>query len=143
MKFQALILGALLAFTATAFAAPIPIGATTSSPESAAFPHSGGHMGPCQKEPSTCQANAAKFDQWCEANADKCTALKAWAEKRIAYCEANAQKCAEHKQKMEARHAQICQQDPSAPHCHAIRANVQPGDEDQTDDQQPPPPPSA
>jgi hypothetical protein len=97
-------------------------------------------MGPCEKDPSKCQADAAKFDNWCAANAQKCTTLKAWAEKRIERCEANKPKCEEMKQKMMQRHQEICQQDPSKPHCHAMRANNQPGDNEDPNEMPPPPP---
>jgi hypothetical protein len=144
MKIQTLAFATVLALASTAFAAPIPIGATSSSPESSAYPHAREpHLRACEKDASKCQADAAKFDSWCSANADKCTELKAWVVKRAEYCKANAQKCEEHRQQMEERRAQFCQQDPSKPHCTAMRANKQPGDDDQSDDQMPPPPPSA
>jgi hypothetical protein len=125
-----------------AFAGSVPIGATTSSAESAAYPHESpnDHRGPCEKDKAKCQADAAKFDQWCSGNADKCNALKAWAEKRREYCEANAQKCEEMKEKMQERHDEMCQQDPSKPHCHAIKANNQPNDNEDEGGQEPPPP---
>lgn len=136
MKLRTTLFAALLALAGTAFAAnPPPPPATGVGPGT-------GHERPCQKDPAKCQAEAAKFDQWCSANADKCTDLKAWAVRRAEYCKANAQKCEEHRQKMEERRAQFCQQDPSRPHCHAIVANHQPGDDDQSDDQAPPPPPA-
>jgi hypothetical protein len=136
MKLRTLLFTALLGLAGTAFAAtPPPASSTGMGP-------TGKHQGPCEKDPSKCQAEAAKFDTWCSANADKCNGLKAWAEKRREYCEANAQKCEEHRQKMMQRHEELCQQDPSKPHCHAMRANNQPGpnDNDESPDQMPPPP---
>lgn len=147
MKLRMFLFATLLALSASAFAAPVPIGATTSSPETSAYPHTREpHLRACEKDPSKCQADAARFDSWCSANAQKCTDLKAWAVRRAEYCKANAQKCEEHHQQMEERRAQFCQQDPSKPHCHAVVANKQPGDQDQdngqpSDDQVPPPPP--
>jgi hypothetical protein len=136
MKLRTLMFASLLALTGAAFGAtPPPAAGTGMGPGS----H---HLGPCEKDPSKCQAEAAKFDSWCTANAEKCTALKAWAVKRAEYCEANAQKCEEHRQKMMQRHEELCQQDPSKPHCHAMRANNQPNDNESTDDQAPPPPPA-
>lgn len=138
MRLQTLLFASLLALAGTAFAdTPPPSAATGMGPGAK-------HMGPCEKDPAKCEADAAKFDQWCQANQQKCTDLKAWAEHRREACEKDKPKCEEMREKMEARHAQICKQDPSMPHCHAIRANHQPGDDtDDSGDQAPPPPPSA
>jgi hypothetical protein len=134
MKLRIVIFTALLALAGSAFAAtPAPSASTGMAPGDK-------HMGPCEKDPAQCKADAAKFDQWCSANAEKCTNLKAWAEKRREFCEKNAQKCEEMKEKMKEHHDEMCKQDPSKPHCHAMRANQQPGDNDQPDDQAPPPP---
>ncbi|HEY1773362.1 MAG TPA: hypothetical protein VGH91_09245 [Gammaproteobacteria bacterium] len=134
MKLRTLLFTALLALAGSVFGAtPPPAAGTGVGPGSA-------HQGPCEKDPAKCQADAAKFDQWCQANAQKCMNLKSWAEKRIERCEKDPQKCEEMKQKMQQAHQQICQTDPSKPHCHALRANHQPNDNDQTDDQPPPPP---
>jgi hypothetical protein len=137
MKLKTLLFTALLAVTGAAF------GATPPPPAATGMGPAGKHQGPCEKDPSKCAADAAKFDNWCTANAQKCTNLKAWAEKRIEFCQANAQKCQEHREQMMQRHEEICQQDPSKPHCHAMRANHQPNDnEEPSDDEALPPPPA-
>ncbi len=129
MTLRTLLLTTLLALSGAA------IGATPPPPPATGVSPMVKHQGPCEKDPAKCQAEAAKFDQWCSANADKCNALKAWAEKRREMCEANAPKCQEMREKMKQRHAEICQQDPSKPHCHAIRANKQPGDNEEPADE--------
>lgn len=84
MKIQSLLLTALLGLAATAAfgATPAPAAGT------AAGPH-----GICAKSPDQCTQLAAKFDTWCQANAQKCTDLKAHIEKRREWCEQNQAKC--------------------------------------------------
>lgn len=95
MKLRTLFLSAALAFTASAFgASPAPAAGTGSGPM---------HGGMCTKSPDQCQQLAAKFDQWCSANADKCVALKAFVEKRRERCEANKDKCEEMMERMHER----------------------------------------
>ena len=70
MRLTTIFAAALLALASGAFAAsPAPAGA------SAAHPGERGHC--CADNAKECNDQAAKFDQWCSANADKCTALKA------------------------------------------------------------------
>ena len=131
MKLKTFLFTALLALAGSAFAAtPPPPAGTSAGP--------GTHMGPCEKDPSKCQADAAKFDNWCSANADKCVKLKAWAEVRREKCEANPQKC---KERMEKMHEHMKEM-------RAEKQGSQPGPNDNNgsndepgDDQAPPPPP--
>ena len=125
MKSRILFLTALLALglSAASFAA-------TPAPAAATGGHEGRRVDRCEAKAQECKEAAAKFDQWCSANAEKCTALKAWAEKRREYCEANAKKCAEHREKMRE-------------HMHAMKTNQANGQNgDQPDEDQAPPPPS-
>lgn len=129
MKLRTLMFTALLAVTGAAFGAtPPPPASTAMGPDH--------HQGPCEKDPSKCQADAAKFDQWCSANADKCTNLKAWAERRREACEKNADKC---KERMEKMHEHMKEM-------RAEKQGGQPGPSDNNgpndepgDDQAPPP----
>lgn len=84
MKIRSLLFTALLGLAATAAFAdtPAPAAGTTAAPH-----------GMCAKTPDQCTQLAAKFDTWCQANAQKCTDLKAYVEKRREYCEQNQQKC--------------------------------------------------
>lgn len=84
MKIQSLLFTALLGLATTAtFGATLAPAAGT-----AAGPH-----GICAKSPDQCTQLAAKFDTWCQANAQKCTDLKAHIEKRREWCEQNQAKC--------------------------------------------------
>lgn len=138
MKMKSLLFAGCLALAGAAFGATPPPSASTGS---------GAHMGPCKADPAKCQAAAAKFDTWCQANAEKCTDLKAWAEKRIEYCQAHGQECKEHREKMHEHMKKWCDKNPDAEHCQKMKARMQ-GDEpgqgnEPSDDQAPPPPPSA
>ena len=134
MKLKAIVFTALLALAGSAFAAsPAPAASTGMGPGAK-------HEGPCEKDQAKCQAEAAKFDQWCSANADKCMKLKAWAEHRREACEKNKEKCQERMEKMRERHEERrdMKQD---------QKNGQPGPNDNQsqpdepgDDQAPPPP---
>lgn len=107
MKLKMFLFTALLALAGSAFAAsPPPPAGTGANPT---------HMGPCEKDPSKCQADAAKFDNWCSANADKCVKLKAWAEVRREKCEANPQKCEERRHRMMEHMRDMKQSNDQAP----------------------------
>src|SRR6185312_2074388 len=138
MRFRMMIFTALLALAGTAFAAtPPPAPATGAGPGA-------NHQGPCERDPSKCAAEAAKFDQWCTANADKCVKLKAWAERRREKCEANKEKCEEMKQRMMQRHEERRSMKQNQAQPDEPGANNQPNDnEGQPDDLAPPPPTSA
>ncbi|HEY3644411.1 MAG TPA: hypothetical protein VGM16_03660 [Gammaproteobacteria bacterium] len=144
MKLRTLLFGALLALAGVASAAtPSPATSTGAAP----MEH---REGPCKANPAQCRIDAAKFDQWCSANAEKCTDLKAWAEKRREYCEAHGQECKEHMQKMHEHMQEWCSKHADDEHCqkmkerHATQAD-EPGanGEQPGDGQMPPPPPSA
>jgi hypothetical protein len=131
MTLRTILFAALLAISGAAISANPPPSATTGvGPGS----H---HMGPCEKDPSQCQADAAKFDNWCTANADKCTALKAWAVKRAEYCQANAQKCKERMQKMHEHMKKYCASNPDDEHCQKMNGK---GDQGDMGGDMPPPP---
>lgn len=107
MKLQTLLFAAALAFAGSAFSAtPTPAAGTGAGPA---------HEGMCKTSPDQCQQLAAKFDQWCTSDADKCTAMKAHIEKRREWCENNKEKCKQMMQKM-----------------HAHRGQNQSGDDDDT-----------
>ena len=146
MRLKYLFFTALLGLAGTAFAAtPVPVGPTANSPGSAAgMPHHDhGGADLCKTHADECKADAAKFDTWCAANADKCTAVKAWNEKRIEFCSAHEKECAEHRKMMMEHAKQYCSKNPAEPHCHAIVAKHQPGDNSDNDEgggDMPPPP---
>lgn len=132
MKLKYLMFTALLALASSAFGAtPPPPGATGNGPM-------GHHEGRCQANPQECKDAAAKFDTWCSANADKCTALKAWAEKRREYCEANGKTCEERMQKMHEHMKDWCGKNPDDEHCKMMKSNGDKGD--MGGDEMPPPP---
>lgn len=84
MKIRYLLFTALMGLATTAAFADTPAPAAGNT----AAPH-----GMCAKTPDQCTQLAAKFDTWCQANADKCTGLKAHIEKRREWCAANQAKC--------------------------------------------------
>ena len=130
MKLKAIVFSALLALAGSAIAAnPPPAASTGMGPGE----H---HQGLCEKNPAECKADAAKFDQWCQANADKCIKLKSWAEKRIERCEKNAEKCKEMHEKMR-QHREERREDNQDQQQNGQNQN--PPDEP-GDDQAPPPP---
>ena len=130
MKLKTVLFAALLALAGSAFAAtPAPSASTAD------YPHPG--MKYCSEHAQECKDNAAKFDQWCSANADKCTALKNWAEKRREYCEANGQKCEEMMHKMHEHMKKYCSKNPDDEHCKAMKERH--GDEGDMNDMPPPP----
>ena len=132
MKLKMFLFTALLALAGSAFAADPAPSASTGM---------GAHMGPCEKDAAKCQADAAKFDQWCSANAQKCTSLKAWAEKRIERCEANKQKCEERMERMHKMHERMkamCAKNPDDEHCKMMMDKK--GDEGDMGGEMPPPP---
>ena len=97
MKLRLLMFSALLGLSFSAFAANTPA------------PAAGTGMGPmkggmCQKNAQECKDLSAKFDQWCSANADKCTAVKAHVEKHREWCEAHKDKCKDMMERMHHRH---------------------------------------
>ena len=97
MKLRIILLSALLGLMSTAaFAANTPA------------PAAGTGMGPmkggmCKQNAQECQQLAGKFDQWCSANADKCTDMKAHMEKHREWCESNKDKCKEMMERMHKR----------------------------------------
>ncbi|HEV2332726.1 MAG TPA: hypothetical protein VGV16_06150 [Gammaproteobacteria bacterium] len=95
MKIQTLLFTALLGLACSA-----AFGAT---PAPAAGSHTDSH-GMCAQSQDQCTELAAKFDQWCSANADKCTAMKAHMEKRREWCEQNKDKCEKMMRRMRDRH---------------------------------------
>ena len=129
MKLRTVLFASLLALAGSAFAAtPAPAASTGK-------PHPG--MKYCSEHAQECKDNAAKFDQWCSANADKCTALKSWAEKRREYCEAHGQECEEHMHKMHEHMQKWCAKNPDD--CKAMKERH--GDEgDMGGDEMSPPP---
>ena len=94
MKLRIVFFAALLGLCSAAFA--------DTTPAPAGTPPAGPH-GMCAKSPDQCTQLATKFDQWCTANADKCTEAKAMMEKRREFCEANKAKCQAMREKMRAR----------------------------------------
>lgn len=84
MKIQTLLFTALLGLACSA--------AFGDTPAPAAGTDAGPH-GMCAKDADQCTQLAAKFDQWCQANAQKCVDLKAHVEKRREFCEQNQEKC--------------------------------------------------
>lgn len=127
MKLSTLILSIIIGFWAVASMAAPP--AATASGPAGANPSPGGY---CQSHSQDCTQMAQKFDQWCSANADKCTGLKAHIEKHREFCEQNKDKCQAMREKMRARMQQRCKANPSAPHCQGNQA--QQGDEDDNGD---------
>ena len=97
MKLHVVFFAAALGLAANAFGAtPAPAAGTGMGPA--------GHHDFCQQNAQECKDEAAKFDQWCSANADKCVALKARVEKRREWCESNKDKCEEMMKRMHERH---------------------------------------
>jgi hypothetical protein len=123
MKLPALILSAVLGFAAAASFADAPAAGNTP-PAS----------GMCKTNSQECTQLAQQFDQWCSANADKCTALKAHIEKHREFCEQNKDKCQAMREKTRARMQQYCQANPTAPHCQNKQSPPANGDDDDDDD---------
>ena len=120
MKLRIVLLSALLGLmSSAAFAAntPAPAAGTGMGPM---------HGGMCKENAQECKDLAGKFDQWCSANADKCTALKAHVEKHREWCEQNKDKC---KEMMERMHK----------HRHGEKDEDKGGDSDDGDDTSSPP----
>lgn len=134
MKLRALLFTSLLAVAGTAFAANPP------PPASTGFAPMGHREGPCKQDPAQCKEAAAKFDQWCSANAEKCMDLKAWAEKRREFCEANKEKCEEHRHKMHEHMREWCAKNADDEHCQRMKEHH--GDESEMGGDEMPPPPS-
>jgi hypothetical protein len=132
MKLKFVFFAALLALTGSAF------GATPPPPASTGMGPTAKHQGPCERDPSQCQAEAAKFDNWCQANADKCVRLKAWAEKRREFCEANKPKCEKMRQKMHEHMKKFCASNPDDEHCKMMMDKK--GDAGDMGGEMPPPP---
>ena len=96
MKLKVLLFAAALGLASSAFgASPAPAAGTGGGPMK--------HEGYCKQNAQECKDTAAKFDQWCSANADKCVALKTMVEKRRERCEANKDKCEEMMERMHER----------------------------------------
>ncbi len=126
MKLNTFIFAGLLALSGAAFAGtPAPAASTGAQPGMGHHDH----MDMCKEHAQECKDDAAKFDTWCAANADKCMGVKAFAEKRIEWCSSHEKECAEHRKQEMSDMKQFCSKDPSKPHCHAIVARHQPGDQ--------------
>ena len=97
-----------LAVAAAQAATPTPAGATAARPA--------GH-GYCASHAQECKEQAAKFDTWCSANADKCTAIKAAAEHRIEYCSQHEKVCKERHEHRRDRMQGWCDKHPDKPAC--------------------------
>lgn len=121
MKISALILSTLFGLCAGSAMAAAPAAATGTGP-------AGAHATYCQSHQQECTQLSQKFDQWCSANADKCTGLKAHFEKHREFCEQNQDKCQQHRAAMRARMQKVCQAHPDAPRCQGKPG--QSGDED-------------
>ena len=114
---------AFLAISASAYAAtPVPAAGTGAQPM---HHHEGMDM--CKEHAQACKDDAAKFDKWCAANADKCTAVKAMAEKHIEYCAAHEKDCAEHMHKMHEHMKDWCAKNPGDEHCKMMKDNKDSG----------------
>lgn len=124
MKIKAILLTALLALSASAFGAtPAPAAGT-----------GGGHMMGhryCEKNAQECKDQAAKFDQWCSANAEKCTDLKAFVERRREWCEGHKGECKEMRENMRKHMQEMCAKNPDMAQCKMK-------DEQQDDESMPP-----
>ncbi|HLW74848.1 MAG TPA: hypothetical protein VKT74_07250 [Gammaproteobacteria bacterium] len=114
MKTRILLISALLAAPAFAFAAG------TAAP--AAGTGAGHEHGKryCEEHAKECTDQAAKFDQWCSANADKCQGLKAGIERRREWCESNKDECKEVREQARADMKQWCQSHPDKARCKAM-----------------------
>lgn len=131
MKLKYMFFAALLGLAGSAHAAtPAP---TAGTGMGAARDHRGMEM--CKEHAQECKDAAAKFDKWCAANADKCVALKAWAEKHVEYCQAHEKECAEHMHKMHEHMKEWCDKNKDNEHCQKMKSH---GDEDMGGDEPPP-----
>lgn len=119
MRLTSLFAATLLGFAAAAAqaATPAPAGASAARPA--------GH-GYCASHAQECKDQAAKFDTWCSANADKCTAIKAAAEHRIEYCAAHGKECEERHEHRRDRMKGWCEKHPDKPACKNRPAGDQP-----------------
>lgn len=133
MKLRYVLIAALWGLISTAAFAATPAPASST----AGKPHPG--MNYCAEHTQECKDNAAKFDTWCSANAEKCTALKNWAEKRREYCEANGKKCEEHMHKMHEHMKEWCSKNPDDEHCKMMKDRKS-GDMGDMGGDMPPPP---
>ena len=97
MKIRPLLLTALLGLASAAAFGATPAPAASTRP-AAMKPH-----GMCAKNPNQCIQLAGKFDQWCQANAQKCSNFKAHIEKRREWCEKNPAKCRAIRRRMRDR----------------------------------------
>lgn len=122
MKLPILLVSALLGLSLSAFAATTPSATPASQPAQGKGEH---HY--CTEHAQECKDNAAKFDSWCSANADKCTGFKAWAEKHIEFCSAHEKECAEHHEKRHEKMEERCAQNPDKPRCKDMKNNDEMG----------------
>lgn len=130
MKLETLILTALLALSGSAFAAsPAPAAGTSAGTEHGPM---GRHF--CEKNAQDCKNQAAKFDHWCGENADKCTELKAFIERRREWCENNKAECKEVREQARADRKEWCEKHPDRMRCKAMNTK----DEDSESDSMPP-----
>lgn len=128
MKLRYLFFAALLGIASTAFGStPAPTAGTAMGGM-----HHGMDM--CKEHAQECKDSAAKFDKWCAANADKCVALKAWAEKHVEYCQAHEKECAEHRHHMMEHMKDWCSKHPDKDMCNKKESH-----EDMNDEDAPPP----
>lgn len=129
MKLKYLIFTALLALAGNAFAI------NTSGPGSNGMhPHTGSDR--CKADPGGCKQDAAKFDKWCAANADKCEAVKAWNEHRIEACRGHENDCADHMRRVHEHLKQWCAKNSTDEMCK----NMKDRENDQDSDEGMPPP---
>ncbi|MGE5624625.1 MAG: hypothetical protein ACM3ZT_03660 [Bacillota bacterium] len=130
MKPRHILMAALLGLVSTAvFAAnPAPAAATGGS-----MGHGPG-MKFCESHAKDCADQAAKFDQWCSANAQKCTDLKAFVERHREWCEANKGECKEVREQARADRKEWCSKHPDRMRCKAMNTK----DEDTENDTMPP-----
>ena len=96
MTIRTLLFTVLLGLASTVALGATPAPATSTGPD-AMKSH-----GMCAKDPDQCKQLASKFDQWCKADAQKCTDLKAHIEKRREWCERNQPKCRAIRRRMRA-----------------------------------------
>jgi hypothetical protein len=112
MKLKTILFATLVSIAGTAIAA--------ATPASQPAPSKGEHHY-CTDHAQECKDAAAKFDSWCSANADKCTAMKAWAEKHVEYCSAHEKECAEHHHKFADHMKDWCAKNPDKPRCQEMK----------------------
>ena len=118
MKLNTFIFAGLLALSGAAFAGtPAPAASTGAQPGMGHHDH----MDMCKEHAQECKDDAAKFDTWCAANADKCMGVKAFAEKHIEWCSTHEKECADHRHDMHDHMKEWCAKNPSNEHCKMMQ----------------------